>query len=141
MKTSNITLALGLATIGIVASSPTLNAAGCSSYGNTAKIQQRENTNRGCGFSGQLWHTNNYAHKIFCMAVGEDNANYETAVREDKLQSCRMAEAAERFEENEVSVDNNPGWFADNEFAIGGWMDNEHVSGRFSEVEPFAANE
>ncbi len=141
MKTFKIALALSMATLGMVIFTSTANASGCSTYGNTAKIQQSENINLGCGFSGQRWHTNKTAHRIFCLAVGEDNADTETAIRDHKLDTCRMAKAADRFENNEVVIDLNPNRFAENELIIGNNSDDEPVPGRFGEMEIIVGNE
>ncbi|MEE4378096.1 MAG: hypothetical protein V2J55_11385 [Candidatus Competibacteraceae bacterium] len=41
----------------------------CESYARTAVWQGNENRNKGCGFSGPLWHTDQKSHYKWCLRV------------------------------------------------------------------------
>lgn len=124
MTRSNTFAPIVLAIAGMIAVMPAAYAAGCDSYGRTAKAQQRENRDLGCGFRGERWHTNKTAHKLFCLAVGENIADDETALRESRLQQCRVARAGERFQDNEEISNGTNGRFQNNEVVIIGNTNN-----------------
>jgi hypothetical protein len=60
----------------------------CESYARNAVWQGNENRNKGCGFSGPLWHTDYRGHYDWCLQVS-NSATAEASLRRGReLKLC-----------------------------------------------------
>lgn len=62
--------------------------ANCTTYGNLALKQARENEQRKCGNSGPRWSTKLKEHVLWCSQVGPDKWRTELKERAKALQTC-----------------------------------------------------
>ncbi|MEZ5582731.1 MAG: hypothetical protein R3F37_08175 [Candidatus Competibacteraceae bacterium] len=60
----------------------------CEKYARTAAWQGNENRNKGCGFSGPLWHTDQRSHYDWCMAVSNTATTEASLRRSRQLKLC-----------------------------------------------------
>jgi len=60
----------------------------CESYARTAVWQGKENRNKGCGFSGPLWHTDRNSHYNWCLNVSTTKIMEARLRRSQKLKLC-----------------------------------------------------
>jgi hypothetical protein len=68
-------------------------AAACRRYAGTAVEQNDENLRRGCGYSGERWHSDHAYHYQWCLEGGNLRlAERETAARAQALEACGRAE-------------------------------------------------
>ena len=60
----------------------------CRQYANTSIDQNRLNTSRRCGFSGNRWQSNYDHHFNWCRGVLPYKSDRETAARRNQLNGC-----------------------------------------------------
>lgn len=66
------------------------HASGCTTYGKLSLQQQRQNEQRGCGFSGPSWSGDLRKHIKWCSSVGPDQWKAELQKREKMLaETCK----------------------------------------------------
>ncbi|MDD2926089.1 hypothetical protein [Rhodoferax sp.] len=65
----------------------------CKNYTALAVTRQHENVQRGCGFTGNRWHTSESGHYNWCMGVSLDLSASETQGRDQDLQGCNKPAA------------------------------------------------
>jgi len=61
----------------------------CRNYASTAVDQNRQNTSRSCGYSGNRWSNDYKGHYNWCTGVSRSTANGETDARVRNLQRCQ----------------------------------------------------
>ena len=63
----------------------------CNTYAAIAVVQAQQNQKRQCGFTGGRWAADKPGHMAWCMSVGPEAANKETAIRVAALKNeCLM---------------------------------------------------
>jgi hypothetical protein len=61
----------------------------CTGYARSAVQQNERNERRGCGYTGDRWHSNYQEHFRWCLDVQQDAAESETSSRDKELRACR----------------------------------------------------
>ncbi len=60
----------------------------CDQYAKSAVDHNRQNIRRGCGYTGDRWHSSYQQHFDWCMEVDRAAADSEAGVRADDLARC-----------------------------------------------------
>jgi hypothetical protein len=60
----------------------------CKNYANTAISQNKENKQKGCGFTGPRFSSDYNAHFNWCMKAKDETRDEEQDAREDNLKKC-----------------------------------------------------
>jgi hypothetical protein len=60
----------------------------CEKYAESAVDQSRQNSRRGCGYTGDRWNSNYQKHFKWCMSVDRETADSEAGARADDIGRC-----------------------------------------------------